>query len=164
VPLIALIALFIAVPLAELYVIVQVVGPAIGAPLTIALLALDSILGSLLLKSQGRKVWRRFNETMQAGRVPHREVIDGVLVIFGGAFLITPGFITDVVGVLLLLPPTRGIFRRFIQARLAKRAVVAVAGGVPRRPRPPRSAGPRDYDIDGTATDYEAPEARRLDP
>ena len=160
-PLIALIALFIAVPLAELYVIIQVVGPAIGAPLTIALLALDSVLGSLLLKSQGRKVWRKFNETMQAGRVPHREVIDGVLVIFGGAFLITPGFITDIVGVLLLLPPTRAIFRRFIQARLANRVVVGVAGGMPRRPRP---AGPHDYDVEGTATDYEAPEARRLDP
>jgi UPF0716 protein FxsA len=164
VPLIALIALFIAVPLAELYVIIQVVGPAIGAVPTILLLAADSVLGSLLLKSQGRAVWRRFNETMQAGRVPHREVIDGVLVIFGGAFLITPGFITDILGVLLLLPPTRGLFRRFVQARLTNRAVVAVSGGMPRRPRPPRPPRPGEYDVEGTATDYDAPEARRLDP
>jgi UPF0716 protein FxsA len=164
VPLIALIALFIAVPLAELYVIIQVVGPAIGAVPTILLLAADSVLGSLLLKSQGRAVWRRFNETMQAGRVPHREVIDGVLVIFGGAFLITPGFLTDILGVLLLLPPTRALFRRFVQARLANRAVVAVSGGMPRRPRPPRPPGPGEYDVEGTATDYDAPEARRLEP
>ena len=53
----------------------------------------DSLLGAWLLKSQGRAVWRRFNEILAQGRVPHREVIDGVLVIFGGAFLITPGFL-----------------------------------------------------------------------
>ena len=105
-PLLVLLFIFIVVPLAELYVILQV-GEAIGAPLTILILALDSIIGSLLLKSQGRAVWRRFNETMAAGRIPHREVLDGVMVIFGGAFLITPGFITDIVGILLLLPPTR---------------------------------------------------------
>jgi UPF0716 protein FxsA len=160
VPLILLIGLFIAVPIAELYVIIRV-GDAIGVLPTIAILAADSILGSMLLKSQGRAVWRRFNETMQAGRVPHREVIDGVLVIFGGAFLITPGFLTDIVGVLLLLPPTRAVFRRFVQARLVTRAAGAVSGGMPRRPRPPR---PDDYDVEGTATDYDAPEARRLDP
>src|SRR4051812_6771073 len=105
-PLLALLALFIVVPLAELYVILQV-GDAIGVLPTIALLAADSVLGSILLRSQGRAVWRRFNEALAAGRMPHREVQDGVLVIFGGAFLITPGFITDVVGALLLLPPTR---------------------------------------------------------
>ena len=82
-------------------------GEAIGDPLTILILAVDSIVGSLLLKSQGRAVWRRFNETMAAGKIPHREVLDGVMVIFGGAFLITPGFITDIFGLLLLLPPTR---------------------------------------------------------
>lgn len=163
-PLIALIAVFIVVPIAELYVIFQV-GDAIGVLPTIGLLVLDSLLGSMLLKSQGRAVWRRFNEALEAGRMPHREVVDGVLVIFGGAFLITPGFITDILGALLLLPPTRAIFRRFVQARLVTRAAGAVSGGMPpRRPRPPRSAGPRDYDVEGTATDYEAPEARRLDP
>src|SRR3954466_10664857 len=111
-----LILLFIVVPVAELYVIIKV-GDLIGAPLTIALLVADSLLGSWLLKSQGRTVWRRFQETMQAGRVPHREVFDGVLVIFGGAFLITPGFLTDIVGVFLLLPPTRAVFRRWLMRR-----------------------------------------------
>ena len=56
------------------------------------------MLGSLLLRSQGRAVWRRFQEAMAAGRMPHREVQDGVAVIFGGAFLITPGFLTDIFG------------------------------------------------------------------
>src|SRR4051812_35280317 len=108
-----LVFLFIIIPTAELYVIIKV-ADSIGALPTIALLVADSLLGSYLLKAQGSTVWRRFQETMQAGRIPHREVFDGVLVIFGGAFLITPGFITDVVGVLLLLPPTRAVLRRWL--------------------------------------------------
>src|SRR5919106_221760 len=112
-PLLGLIALFIIVPLLELYVILQV-GDAIGVIPTILLLAADSLLGSMLLRSQGRAVWRRFNETLAAGAMPHKEVLDGVLVIFGGAFLITPGFLTDVVGVVFLLPPTRALVRRVL--------------------------------------------------
>jgi UPF0716 protein FxsA len=131
VPLWALALLFLLVPIAELYVIYQV-GDTIGIWWTFLLLAADSLLGSLLLKSQGRAVWRRFNDTLAGGRVPHREVIDGVLVIFGGAFLITPGFLTDIVGVLLLVPPTRAVARRFLVRRLG------------------RTAG-RGYDIEGTA-------------
>ena len=106
-PLVALIALFIIVPLAELYVIFKV-GDAIGVVWTILILAADSILGSLLLKSQGRTVWLRFNEALASGRMPHREVIDGVCVIFGGALLITPGFLTDIVGLALLHPADPG--------------------------------------------------------
>ena len=140
-PLLALIALFLIVPFLELYVILEVVGPALGAPLTIALLAADSVIGALLFKSQGRSVWRRFNRTMSEGRVPHREVVDGVLVIFGGAFLVTPGFLTDIVGALLLLPPTRAVIRRLLVRRLGRRVVV-------------RSPA-RDYDVEGTAREYE---------
>ena len=106
-PLLALVAVFILVPLAELYVILKV-GDAIGAIWTILLLAADSLLGSLLLRAQGRAVWLRFNTTLAEGKMPHREVLDGVLVIFGGAFLITPGFLTDIVGLSLLIPPSRG--------------------------------------------------------
>src|ERR671914_2820370 len=129
-PLLALVALFIVVPLAELYVILQV-GDAIGAVWTVLLLAADSVLGSLLLRSQGRTVWRRFNEALAAGRMPHREVQDGVLVIFGSAFLITPGFITDVVGLLMLLPPTRALIRRFAMRIISRRVTMrmAAAGG-----------------------------------
>ena len=127
-PLLALVGLFIVLPLAELYVILKV-GDAIGVLPTIALLALDSVLGSMLLRAQGRAVWRRFNETLAAGRMPHREVMDGVLVIFGGAFLITPGFITDVVGALLLLPPTRALIRRGLARRLGRRVTVGVVDG-----------------------------------
>ena len=144
-PLALLIVLFIAVPLAELYVILQV-GEAIGAVWTILLLAADSLLGSVLLRSQGRAVWRRFNESLQAGRMPHREVQDGVLVIFGGAFLITPGFLTDIVGLLLLLPPTRAAIRRIGMRMISRRVSLRVAA----------AGGP----VEGTATEYDEPPKR----
>jgi UPF0716 protein FxsA len=78
-------------------------------------------------------------------------VIDGVLVIFGGAFLITPGFISDILGVLLLLPPTRSVFRRVVARRLGQRVTVAA---------PPRGAG---HDVEGTAREYDDSARRRLE-
>ena len=146
-PLLALLALFIVVPLAELYVILKV-GDAIGAVWTIALLAADSLLGALLLRTQGRSVWRRFNEALAAGRMPHREVVDGVLVVFGGAFLITPGFLTDIVGLLLLLPPTRSVIAGWSRDAWA---------GAWRSGSPAAKPAAAPYDVDGTATEYEAP-------
>jgi UPF0716 protein FxsA len=148
-----LLLLFIVVPIAELAVIIQV-GQEIGVWWTIAILVADSILGSLLMRSQGRIAWRRFNETAQAGRVPAREVLDGVLVIFGGAFLLTPGFITDIIGVVFLLPPTRALVRRFLVKRFADRMIVAAqtrATGWP-----PPGSGRRPGDVDGTAIDVDA--------
>jgi UPF0716 protein FxsA len=162
-PLVLLFILFIVVPLAELYVIIQV-GQAIGALPTIAILIADSILGSILMRTQGRAAWRRFNAAVSEGRVPTREVLDGVLVIFGGALLLTPGFITDVFGILFLLPPTRALIRRValrnVAARMAASAtswgIGRVAGrrfgsgpGAPDGPRPHQ-----DYDVEGSATEH----------
>lgn len=144
-PLLLLIAIFVVIPLAELYVLLEVVGPALGAPLTIALLVVDSLAGAWLMKSQGRAVWARFNTTLREGRIPAREIVDGVLVIFGGAFLITPGFITDVLGFLLLIPITRRLFRGTLQRRLALRVT------------PIRRPSRHDYDVDGTASDHYEP-------
>ena len=143
-PLWALALLFLLVPVAELYVIYKV-GDAIGIGWTFLLLAADSVLGSVLLRSQGRAVWRRFNAILAEGRVPHREVMDGVLVIFGGAFLITPGFLTDIVGLALLLPPTRAIVRRVLIRRLGRR---------------PQARSRRSYDVEGTAHEYDDPAPR----
>src|ERR687893_3177828 len=97
-----LLLLFIVVPIAELAVLIQV-GELIGVWWTIAILVADAVLGSMLARSQGRAAWRRFNEALQSGRPPAREVLDGALVILGGALLGTPGVITDVLR--LLLPP-----------------------------------------------------------
>jgi UPF0716 protein FxsA len=147
-PLLALLALFILVPLAELYVILKV-GDAIGAVWTILLLAADSVLGSVLLRAQGRTVWRRFNSALAEGKMPHREVLDGVLVIFGGAFLITPGFLTDIVGLVLLIPPSRALVRRLLASRLGRRIVVSTA-----------TRGRMRYDVDGTAREEPSPPGR----
>src|SRR5919199_3606483 len=121
-----LIVLFIVVPIAELAVIIQV-GQLIGVWWTIALLLADSVLGSMLMRSQGRAAWRRFNAALAAGRPPAREVLDGALVIFGGALLLTPGFITDIFGLAFLLPPTRAVLRRLLVRRFAHRMVVSAA-------------------------------------
>ena len=128
--LVPLLILFIIVPIAELAVIIQV-GQQIGVLWTVAILVADSILGSMLMRSQGRAAWRRFNVALQSGRPPAREVLDGVLVIFGGALLLTPGFLTDVLGVLLLLPPTRAVVRGVVLASFRRRGrmVTFVASG-----------------------------------
>ena len=154
-PLLVLVAIFIVVPLAELYLILKV-GDVLGWWQTILLLALDSVLGSALLRSQGRAVWRRFNDTMSAGRVPHKELQHGIAVIFGGALLLTPGFLTDILGLLLLLPPTRLVILRLVMRRVAKKAQARVVTGSAR----PRST---DADVEGTATEYPHREPPRLE-
>jgi UPF0716 protein FxsA len=157
-PALLLVALFIVVPIAELYVIIQV-GQAIGALPTIAILLADSLIGAALLRAQGRTAWRRFNETLSAGRVPAREVLDGALVIFGGAFLITPGFLSDIVGILLLLPPTRAVIRRLTVRVFSRRFVVSAVGSAAgaagaRRARRRPGGG---YDVEGSAVEVDPP-------
>ena len=97
-----LVLLFIVLPIAELYVIIQV-GGAIGVLPTLALLMLDSLLGAALPRSQSRAAWERFNRALAEGRVPGREVFDGAMIIFGGALLLTPGS-SPTSSALLLLP------------------------------------------------------------
>src|SRR5215207_9934593 len=112
--------LFIVVPILELYVLIQI-GQSIGVLPTIALLIADSVLGAALMRSQGRAAWLRFNTAIAEGRVPGREVIDGALVIFGGALLLTPGFLSDILGLILLIPPTRAVVRTVLVRRFGAR-------------------------------------------
>lgn len=139
--------LFILVPILELYVLIQV-GGWIGVLPTLALLVLDSVLGALLLRQQGRGAWRRLTEAMGAGRIPARETLDGALVILGGALLLTPGFVTDAVGLALLVPPTRAMVRPLL-LRWAGRRVTFAAMTVRSAP------GDAGYDVDGTATEVD---------
>jgi UPF0716 protein FxsA len=127
-----LVLVFIVVPIAELYVLIQI-GQAIGVLPTIALLILDSILGAALMRQQGRAAWLRFNRALAEGRVPGREVIDGVLVIFGGALLLTPGFLSDLLGLILLFPPTRAVVRGALVRRFGGRLVESATGGAQMR-------------------------------
>ena len=155
-----LLFLFIALPIAEIYVIIQV-GDVIGWVPTLFLLILDGFAGAALARSQGRTAWERFNLALSQGRVPARETFDGAMIMLGGAFLLAPGFITDVVGFALLIPPTRAVFRAVI-ARLAKRRI-AFAWAIPSAP--PRAGGPgqgptrRGYDYEGTAREVQDPAA-----
>lgn len=155
-----LVVLFIVVPIAELYVIIQV-GSLIGVLPTLALLLADALLGSMLLRHQGRGAWRRFTAAIAERRFPGREAADGVMIAVGGTLLVTPGFISDVAGVLLLLPPTRALIRAGLFRYLRRRVIVAggSAGGYQSAQGEP-PPGDRPYDFEGTAREMPTNGAR----
>ncbi len=116
-----LLVVFLVVPVVELAVIIQV-GHVIGTWNTIAVLLVVSFGGAWLVKREGLTVARRFRQQMEAGHVPSRELADGVLILFAGALLLTPGFVTDVLGLLLLLPPVRSAVRATAMHRVMRRS------------------------------------------
>ena len=116
-----LVLLLLVVPFAELYVLLQV-GHVIGIANTIAVLIVVSVVGAWLVKREGLATWRRAQRAVDEGRVPATELVDGVLILFAGALLLTPGFLTDVVGIFLLLPPVRAALRHTAVAWLTRRA------------------------------------------
>lgn len=147
-----LIALFIVIPLIEIAVIIQV-GEALGVLNTIGLLLLISVVGAWLVKRQGLGVLRRIRQQQQAGQIPAAAMFDGALVLVAGALLLTPGFVTDAVGLLLLLPPVRTGVRAFLRRRFVARVRVVRPEAWSRPDRssyphtppsePPRSVPPR---------------------
>jgi UPF0716 protein FxsA len=147
-----LVVLFIVVPIAELWLIIEI-GGLIGVVPTLALLLADALLGSLLLRHQGRGAWRRFNQALAERRFPAREVADGLMIAVGGTLLLTPGFITDIFGLFLLIPPTRAIARSLLRRFATRRFVVVGASGLggAARSRP----ASRPYDFDGTAEEID---------
>ncbi len=122
--------LFLVVPIAELYVIVQV-AHGIGALDTILLLIAISVAGAWLTKAAGMGVLKRLQRTVRDGRVPSAELVDGGLVLFAGALMITPGFLSDCLAILLLLPPSRALVRRAVLRRIrAGGSIVGVVAGM----------------------------------
>jgi UPF0716 protein FxsA len=123
----ALLALFLIVPVLELWTVV-VVADAIGAGWTILALAGLSLLGIVLARREGLAVWRRANAEVAAGRVPTRSLVDGAVGLLGACLLIVPGFLTAAAGLLLLLPPTRALVRpsviRWMERRAARAGVM----------------------------------------
>ena len=115
-----LIALFIGVPFAEIYVLLQV-GGAIGVVNTLVLLVVISVVGAWLAKREGLGVLRRMQRSIDSGRVPGTELVDGFLILLAGALMLTPGFLTDILAILLLLPPVRAVVRRELRRRVARR-------------------------------------------
>lgn len=116
-----LLAIFIIVPLLELWVIFTV-GSQIGYALTFLILIMISVLGAALARYQGYRVLVKIQQEISNGRVPGDSLIDGALILSGALMLLTPGFITDAVGLLILLPPTRKFFKSLLKGRLNKAA------------------------------------------
>lgn len=135
-----LLLLFILVPVAELYLFLTL-GAKIGVGPTLGIIVLTAIVGAWLTRSQGARAVARFQRALAEGRLPHREAIDGILILLAGAVLLTPGFLTDAVGFLLLVPPARAVIRGRLANHLKGRIKVVT---------PPPSAQPaprRDDDF-----------------
>lgn len=139
---------FVVMPLVEIYVLIQV-GQVIGAWPTILLLVADSMLGAWIVRREGGRAWRALNEALASGRMPATELADGALILVGGALMLTPGFVTDILGALVVLPFTRPVARRMLAQVVSRRLVVLgpVPGGglgpdSTRRPGPGPGDGP----------------------
>ncbi len=148
--------LFLVVPIAELYVIVRVAS-GIGVPETILLLIAISVVGAWLAKREGIGVLRRVQATVANGRVPSGEIVDGALVLLAGALMITPGFLSDCLAIVLLLPPTRAMVRGAILRR------IRAGGRVVRVISTPGAAGRRRdgvWDVEGWEDPPTAPTDR----
>ncbi|GAB2677625.1 hypothetical protein GCM10027271_43140 [Saccharopolyspora gloriosae] len=113
--------LLLAIGVVEISVLV-LVGSAIGVLPTIGLLIAGAALGSWMLRREGRRAFEAFNEAARLRRPPEREVADGVLIVAGGLLVVLPGFVSDVLGLLCLLPPTRAFLRRRLQRAAERRA------------------------------------------
>lgn len=136
-----LFAAFIVLPIAELAVILQV-GNLIGPLWTVVLLFVSAIVGSWLLRREGRRTWQAFQQALNEQRVPTKEVADGTLVIVGAALMITPGFLSDIAGMLCLFPPSRAAIRRMVIGTLLHHFFVRSGlAPEPRRVRARRGPG-----------------------
>ena len=121
----ALILAFLVTPIVEIYVIIRV-GQVIGPFPTIALLIIESLLGAWVVKREGRRAWLALKSAMGSGRMPATELADAALLLIGGTLLLTPGFVTDIVGFFLVLPASRPLARRMLGWAAARRASAAV--------------------------------------
>ena len=132
-----LVAVFVGLPLLEIYVIIQV-GQVIGAWWTILLLVADSIFGGWLIKREGGRAWRALREALGSGRMPATEIADGALILIAGTLMLTPGFVTDALGIVMVLPVTRPVFRRVLSGIVARRLLAPNAT----HPGPGPASGP----------------------
>ena len=145
-----LIILFVGVPLTELMLLIRV-GSEIGTLATIGIVVFTGVLGASLARAEGLATWQRFQARLATGELPHDDLVDGLLILIAGAVLLTPGFLTDAAGFLLLVPPARAAVRRAVVARLVQRIVVAPSPGA--HPGvPPRPVDSTDVVVDAEYT------------
>jgi UPF0716 protein FxsA len=121
-----LVIAFIIVPIMEIYLIVQV-DAAIGGWETLGLLVLDSLIGAWLVRREGFSILAKVQTSLGQGELPTNSLIDGMLVLFAGALMLTPGFLTDGLGFILLLPPSRAVVRNALKTQFAGRVNVSGA-------------------------------------
>lgn len=119
-----LLLIFIGVPLVELFLFLHA-GRLMGIAPTVALVILTGVLGAWLTKQQGLRTLRRYHQALAEGRLPHEEVIEGIMILAAGAVLLTPGFLTDVAGFLVLIPRVRAAARRKLAAHLEGKILAA---------------------------------------
>lgn len=132
--------LFVVVPVLEIYLLIQV-GQTVGAWWTVLLLVAAGFLGSWLVKREGSRAWRALADALAAGRMPARELADGALILIGGTLLLTPGFLSDVVGAFCILPFTRPVARRVLSRVAGRRLTAAVGASGPRTRQRPGTDG-----------------------
>lgn len=131
-----LLLLFIFVPLIELCLFLWL-GQRIGIATTLAIILLTAVLGAYLTKSQGLRALERYRSAIASGKLPHEEVMDGLMILIAGAVLLTPGFLTDAIGFALLIPTVRDVVRAIVNTKLKDR--IRVVGIDPENPgAPPR--------------------------
>jgi UPF0716 protein FxsA len=158
----ALVAL-LALPIIEIVVVVAV-GQAIGGWPTFLLLVATSLLGAWLIRREGARAWRALEQAVRSGRMPAREIADGVVVLVGGSLLLAPGFVTDVLGLLLVLPFTRPVARSMLAAVISRRmsaqterftgpAVAGQPGWDKQAPEGPRRSTSSDEVVEGEIID-----------
>ncbi len=162
---------FIVLPVAEIWLITQVAGE-LGWALTLLLVISVSAAGAFLVRREGIGVIRRVRGSLQGGKIPTNDLADGAMIFFASALMLTPGFLTDGVGLALLIPPIRAVLRPPIIAFFRRRVDVRIAGlGGPGAGGPFGSFGPfgnprrRDvYDVDGDiVSDQTAGQDDRVD-
>jgi UPF0716 protein FxsA len=162
-----LLLLFLLTPAIELGLLIQV-DKLIGFGPTIGLIVATGIAGSYLARREGLNTWRRLNERLNAGDLPGKELIDGVIILLAGALLVTPGVLTDVVGFMGLLPPTRALIRKLVMRRFRRKmeegslqVQMGFFGGAAPGPNGPPPGGPPDAP-DPTSTDRWQGRARQV--
>ena len=132
-----LLFLFIAIPVAELYLFMTL-GKEIGLLPTLAIIVATAFIGAWLTRMQGARAVARFQKATEEGRMPHEAVLDGVMILIAGVVLLTPGFLTDAVGFALLVPPVRGFLRKRLANALKGSVHIVTPGGAPGPQAPPR--------------------------
>jgi len=113
-----LVLLFLTVPLVEIYFLISV-GQVIGAIPTVFMVVFTAVLGAMLLRAQGLSTLRRVQEASERGEIPALEMLEGLMLLVGGALLLTPGFVTDAIGFVCLITPLRQALIRYWIKRYA---------------------------------------------